>query len=30
MQLTTWIKVINQKDWALAKLTKKMLKRIFA
>lgn len=27
MQLTTWIKVINQKDWALAKLTKKNVKK---
>jgi S1-C subfamily serine protease len=27
MQLTTWIKVVNQKDWALAKLTKKNVKK---
>ena len=27
MQFTTWIKVVNQKDWALAKLTKKNVKK---
>lgn len=27
MQLTTWIKVVNQKDWALTKLTKKNVKK---
>jgi len=27
MKLTTWIKVINQKDWAIAKLTKKNVKK---
>ena len=27
MKLTTWIKVINQKDWGLAKLTKKNVKK---
>ena len=28
MQFTTWIKVVNQKDWALAKLTKKNVKKV--
>ena len=27
MKLTTWIKVINKKDWALAKLSKKNVKK---